>query len=273
MSSLTDSQRLLWRLITAPEGVGAALAADDGGETPAALRRTVAAGPRLDAAACVDIYANMYFYRLLDVLREDHPATAAALGAPQFHNLVTDYLLAHPPSHFSLRHAGDALPDLLSAQPPAGAPPWIADLARFERALLDAGDAADAPLLTAGQLRAVPAERWPALRIAPHPSVRLLRSAWPVHVVREHVEAGESPGDPAVAPTHLCIWRQAQRVRYRAVGALEWAALASLQAGASFAQACGSAAAAGNADGGPEAVFAALSRWIAQDMLSAFANA
>ena len=49
----------------------------------------------------------MYFYRILDVLKEDFPATLAVLGADNFHNLVTGYLIEYPPQHFSISYAGN----------------------------------------------------------------------------------------------------------------------------------------------------------------------
>src|SRR5208283_4803243 len=87
VSHLKRLESLLYRLITAPSGVAEGLAAE----------RTLGAGglddlvlgdERLSAEARVDIYANMYFYRLLDALKEDFPATLTVLGDDNFHNLV-----------------------------------------------------------------------------------------------------------------------------------------------------------------------------------------
>ena len=99
--TLRRSQELFWRLITAPEGVHAGVEAlsregvmnrgelDDlfqGGRT--------GEGAGLPAADRLDIYANMYFYRLLDALKEDYPRVQQALGEQRFHNRITDYLVA-----------------------------------------------------------------------------------------------------------------------------------------------------------------------------------
>jgi hypothetical protein len=74
VTTLTETQRLLWQLITAPEGVAAALAADGarGGSLRAHLVRTVRGDRGLEAVQRLDIYANMYFFRILDVLKEDY---------------------------------------------------------------------------------------------------------------------------------------------------------------------------------------------------------
>ena len=105
MSHLKKLESLLYRLITAPSGVAEGLAAERalgaGG-----LDDIVLGDERLSAEARVDIYANMYFYRLLDALKEDFPATLAVLGDDNFHNLVTGYLLEYPPTEPSLYYCG-----------------------------------------------------------------------------------------------------------------------------------------------------------------------
>ncbi len=271
MPTLSATQRLLWRLITAPEGVGAALAADAdrGGAQRAALARTVRSDGALDAAQRLDIYANMYFFRVLDVLKEDYPATRALLGDVAFHNLVTDYLLAHPPEHFSIREAGRHLPELLEHHGARATHPCAADLARFERALNDAFDAADAPALSAEALAAVPPEAWPALRFALHPSVRVLRCGWPVHTVRAAVDRGAPAADPEPEATPLCVWRQDLAVFHCALDATELTALAAVETAASFGQVCAAAGEASPVADAPQRVAQALARWLANGWIAA----
>jgi hypothetical protein len=267
---LTETQQLLWRLITAPDGVAAALAADDErrGDMRAALERTVRSGGRLDAAQRLDIYANMYFFRLLDVLKQDYRATHDLLGAVAFHNLVTDYLLAHPPTHFSVREAGRHLPELLTRHPAGVAHPCAADLAGYERALNDAFDAADAPVLTAAALAAVAPEAWPSLRLVLHPSVRLIECGWPVDAVRTAADRGEPITVPAPMTTRLCVWRQASSVFHTELELLEFTALVAVAGGASFDHVCAAASEVGEGDASPR-VAAALAGWLERGWLAA----
>jgi hypothetical protein len=211
----------------------------------------------------------MYFFRVLDVLKEGYPATLALLGGVAFHNLVTDYLLAHPPTHFSIREAGRHLPELLAGHATGAAHPCAADLARYERALNDSFDAADAPPLTAAALAAVPADAWSGLRLRLHPSVRLLACDWPVAAVRAAAQRGEPVTDPAPVPTRLCVWRQDLAVFHCEPDAIEFAALAAVAAGASFEGVC---AAAGELAPDPDAaprVADALAGWLARGWLAA----
>ena len=78
---------------------------------PEALAGVVSGDERLDPVQRLDIYANMYFWRLLDILRGDYSALVAVLGDDAFHNLVTDYLLACPSTHPSVRNVGARLAD------------------------------------------------------------------------------------------------------------------------------------------------------------------
>src|SRR5262245_42006643 len=176
-SHLKDLQNLLYRLITAPSGVAEGL----GGEhaLPAGgLAALVDGDERLSAEARVDIYANMYFYRLLDVLKEDYPATLAVLGEASFHNLITAYLIEHRPSAPSVMQAGKFLPDFLRGQPVRAAFPCVADLAMLERAMTEVFCAADASLLEAAEMNALQAEQWGAVKMRRIPASAILRAEW-----------------------------------------------------------------------------------------------
>ena len=165
MEELKSLQSLLYRLITAPSGVAEGLAAER--ELSArSLDAIVLGDERLSAADRVDIYANMYFYRLLDALKEDFPATLAVLGADNFHNLVTGYLLEYPPTEPSLYYCGRYLADYLRDHPLSENVPFIADLARLERSSVEVFHGADAPVLESDALQAVAPADWPAMKLA-----------------------------------------------------------------------------------------------------------
>ncbi|MGH7820183.1 MAG: HvfC/BufC family peptide modification chaperone, partial [Candidatus Binatia bacterium] len=91
MTSLDETQRIFFELIRAPEGVrqGLGALADRERRLPLGLEGLIAGDERLSSIARLDVYANMYFYRILDVLKEDFPALLAVIGDTRFHNLVT----------------------------------------------------------------------------------------------------------------------------------------------------------------------------------------
>jgi hypothetical protein len=184
---------------------------------------------RLSAAARPDIYAEMYFWRIVEALAEDFPKLAALRGREAFADLVRDYLARHPSIEPSIRHVGSALPDFLAGAEPA----HLADLARLEWARLEVFDAPDAVPLTVESLRRVQASNWPDLRFALVPAFTALVLAWPVHRLW-----AEPPGPLVAERTVLRVWRQGFAIYQSAMGAQEEAALARLRAGEPFAVIC-----------------------------------
>src|SRR5947199_912111 len=191
--SLRELQRLFWR----------SLADAPGGGSPApGLVELIAPCATLDAGARVGVYADAYFGRLRDVLREDFPHVAALLG-PRFEETARGYLRAHPSEHPSVRHLGRMFADFLEHRPDL--PPYLGDLARLEWARIEVFDAPDARSLNAAALRGVAAEDWPALRFVTVPALAVVRARWPVH----ELWAGADPAAVAPAPTALRVWRAA----------------------------------------------------------------
>jgi hypothetical protein len=263
---LARLQNILYRLITAPGGVDEGLAKEqalglDG------LAELIRGDDRLSARDRLAIYANAYFYRLLDVCREDFPATAAVLGDAHFHNLITGYLLDYPPTEPSIQYAGRYLADFLRGHPLRASRPFIADLATLERTLIESFHAADATPLAAAALSALVPEEWPALELALHPAVRILDLEWHVEVVVRAVEEGNPPEAPRPGPLKLLVWRHNSRVHYRELEPGEAAALALAANGTTFAAICTAVAdESGAADPAP-LITQLLGKWLSAGLL------
>jgi len=274
MSDLGTTQRRIWRWLTAPSGVRTALA-EEGDPDGTGLAALVRGDARCPALARLEIYANAYFQRIHDALAEDYAALAAALGAGWFHDLVTAYLLAHPPAHPSLRFAGSELARFLDAG--AGAAPFrrrfpfAADLARLEWALCFAFDAADAEPLQREDLAAIPLAEWEQLAFAIHPSVQTLRLAWPVLALREAFDAHGAAHVRAPASPEVCavvVWRRGERVFFRSAEPLELELLEAARAGARFGALCGRAAREIGAAGAPARAAGWLAGWVGAGLLA-----
>lgn len=241
---LRHTQELFWTLITAPEGVRAAIdgLSGRGAIDEAAINALFAGDARLPAVERLDIYANMYFYRLLDCLAEDFPKVRAAVGPAHFHNLVTDYLLRHPSEHPSLRFLGRRLPEFIRDQPPAAEFPFLADLARLEWARADVFDAADAVPLSRAALARLPQERAGESRFTLIPAFALLRLDHEVvRFWRALDEAG--PGHDPVPPparrsTAARVWRKDLVVYHASLDEEEALCLELAQAGETLGRIC-----------------------------------
>jgi hypothetical protein len=268
---LAALQRRLWRLLTAPEGVAERLAAE-GDPEGRSLAGWVASNAGHPAVRRLDVYANAYFLRLHDCLKEDYAALHAGIGDEGFHDLVMAYLMVHPSRQPSLRFAGAALARFLAADP-AAAPfrrrwPWASDLARLEWALVEAFDAADARALCRDDLTRIPLRRWPGLRFRLHPSVRLLRLAWPVPGLREAQEQNRPLAPPeARRDTTVCAWRRGEGVRFRTLRPPEADLLEAAGHAVSFGRLCQRAENALGCAGAPGFAAECLSRWIGDELL------
>ena len=233
---LGEVQNLLYRLITSPNGVEEGLAAKND-FSAGGLDTIVSGDDRLGSVERVSIYADMYFYRLLDGFKEDFSATLKILGEMNFHNLITGYLVAYPPSHPSITDASRYLSEFAAASEWIIQFPYLADLIRLERALIDAFLGADATPLNAKQLRSTPESEWRSLRLRLHPAVQLFDSQWRVVELLRSSEKDFVVGPVARDPHAIIVWRN-DCVRYRTLGEVERNALVAICAGDEFMVAC-----------------------------------
>ena len=263
---LKNLQSLLYRLITAASGVAEGLAAErELGAT--GLDAIVLGDDRLSAEARVDIYANMYFYRILDSLKEDFPATLAVLGADNFHNLITGYLLEYPPTEPSISHCGRHLAEYLRRHPLCEGAPFIADLARLERASLEGFVGPDGAAMDPDALRAIAPEEWPALKLGIHPSAQILALDWRVSELLRAVEE-DRPWEPAErGAVKVLVWRRDARVFYRDLERVEADALDAVSRGATFAETCDIVAADASSEDPVATMNRMLARWLSDSLL------
>ena len=266
MSALRETQQLFWTLITAPEGVGDGLRRLDMKSDE--LARVVGGDERLDAVQRLDIYANMYFWRLLDILRGDYGAVAAAVGDDGFHNLVTDYLLACPSVHPSVRNVGARLPDFLGRHPLAAGRPWLGELARLERARVDLFDGPDGQPLTLDDLRQLAPDQFAALPLPLVPSHLLLQVGHAVDDVWRAVEDEQPIEAPAAGARTLIVWRQEATVYHRPVESIERTALERARDGATFGVVCELLAESTSIEEAGPAAFRLLARWVGDGIIA-----
>ena len=266
---LKQLQNLLYRLITAASGVAEGLESERG--MPAGgLDAIVRGDDRLSAEDRVDIYANMYFYRLLDVLKEDFPATLRVLGDDNFHNLATGYLLEYPPTEPSVLYCGRHLAAFLRRHHFREQAPYIADLAALERAIVEVFHGPDAPVLEADWLRAIAPEKWPALMLRTHPAVKTLKLEYRVAELLRAVEEEREWKPADTGAVEVIVWRRDARVFYRELETAEQRALEAARSGTSFAQICDLVAADCDATRDPVAELnRLLARWLSDGILTA----
>jgi hypothetical protein len=210
------------------------------------------------------IYANAYRTRLRETLETDHEMLGLYLGDALWDRMVDGYIDDHPSSYRSLRQYGDALPKWLRNNPPFTDYPQISELALFERRLLVSFDAADACRAGADELAALPARRWPRIRLRFHPSVQPFRVDSNCVEIWQALKAGEAPPDAATQPdSWWLLWRGEDRLtQFRSLPAEESAVLHHFLAGGDFAGACEQLLVAHSGDDVAQIGLALLMNWL-----------
>ncbi|CAH2603324.1 conserved protein of unknown function [Rhodovastum atsumiense] len=137
-------------------------------------------GPRgKGAVRRYNVHRNNVTVSLIDALAAIFPATQRLTGPDFFRAMARFHIRATPPRSPLLFEYGRDFPAFIEGYEYARPLPWLADVARLERAWLDAYHAAEAPALRAGALAAIAAPDLETLRFVPHPASRVLRSPFP----------------------------------------------------------------------------------------------
>jgi hypothetical protein len=267
---LAEVQARFYELVTARASVAATVAAPPeprrGGQ---ALEEVVVGDARLPAIARLEIYADMYFARLHDVLADEYARTAAALGGAAFHALVTDYLDACRPTDPSMRELGARLPAFL-AKHAAAERPWLPDVARLERTRLELVDAPDADVLTLESLRAQPAATFGALRLRPVPAHALLAVRHDVAPLWRSGALGEARVVPAATAAALLVWRRGLEILHRPADDEEADWLRRLDASiVTFEELCAALARGRTDEAAAQRAFELVGRWASDGLLRA----
>jgi hypothetical protein len=183
----------------------------------------------------LDIYRNTARVVAIEALRIGFPVTEAIVGAGFFEAAAAKFWRAHPPREAWLGGWGDAFPNFLARLRACRPVPYLADVARFERALARAANAPDVAPLDAASLATVPAEQHADLRFRPHPSATLLRLRYLADAIADAVRAGDEAAMAAIdlgdGPVHLLVHRATSGIVAERIAAPAWRFLRALFAG------------------------------------------
>ncbi len=222
---------------------------------------------RLSARQRIEIYADAYFYRLLHCLKEDFPATLAVVGESAFRDLVVSYLAEHPPTEPSVFYVGRHLAEFLQGHHLEECWPFLAELARLERVIIEVFHGPDAQALTADDMRSVAPADWHGLFIRTLPAFRMLYGEWRVGDVLRAVENGTEWREPKPGLVTLVVWRQGTQVYFRELEQPERAALEVASRGGDFAVICEAFASHLDDKEPAAAINRLLTRWVVDGLL------
>ncbi len=126
-----------------------------------------------------NVYRNNVTVSLINALAATFPATQRITGVDFFRAMARFHVRATPPTSPLLFDYGHDFPDFIERYEFAQAMPWLADVARIERAWLDAYHAADAKSLTPQALASIPPEQLAETVMTLHPATGIVRSRFP----------------------------------------------------------------------------------------------
>lgn len=126
------------------------------------------------------VYRNNVLVSLIEALRAQFPVIEALVGADFFGEMARTYARRVPPASRLMKDYGDTFPDFVADHEPARGLPYLADVARLERARTIAYHAAEAPVLGIADLAAVAADRLSDLRLMLHPSALVIESRFAI---------------------------------------------------------------------------------------------
>jgi hypothetical protein len=118
------------------------------------------------------VYRNTVAKGRADVLAAAFPTVAQLTGEDWFRAAALEFAATNPPSDPAMDRYGETFPAWLAAFPPAQALPYLAPVARLDRAFAEAHAAADAPLLDAGEAAALEPAALFAAKAVLHPASR-----------------------------------------------------------------------------------------------------
>lgn len=131
-------------------------------------------------AARFAVYRNNVFVGLTRALAQHFPVTERLVGSGFFAAMARAYAQDHKPTSPMIIGYGGDFPDFIASFQPAKTLAYLPDVARVETAWMQAYHAADTPPLAFPVLAAIPPEMLPDVRLAPHPSAKLIRSQHPI---------------------------------------------------------------------------------------------
>lgn len=144
------------------------------------------------------VYRNNVVAGLTDTLKDAFPAVHRLVGTDFFRAMARVYVAIEPPRSPIMLDYGAGFPDFIGSFEPAASLPYLADVARIERAWTEAYHAPEASPLELAAFAAIDPEQLPAIRLRLHPSVRFVRSRFPALTIWQM-----NVGDGVPAPLDL----------------------------------------------------------------------
>lgn len=235
-----------------------------------ALLAQLADGAHASRETLLGVYRHAYMARLVEVLSHEYPLMCRYMGEEPFRALARAFLTAHPSRTQNARWVGRSLPEFARQHWAERMHPEIAELGEIERAVSDAFDSADAPILCFADLAAIEPGAWGQLTFERHPSVRLLHGETNAFGIWKALK-DEAPVPPVHRPDqaeHWIVWRHGTTPKVRRMPYEEAMMCEEAARGATFGALCQMLATYDDPDNAPLRAAQYLGAWVESEMLT-----
>jgi hypothetical protein len=208
----------------------------------------------------LDIYAHMYFARLIEIMEAEYPTARQILGPHEFAVACRRFIARNPSRSRTLGSLSAKFPDFLARSLPRGHRNGLAvDVARIERAMEDVFDERRAEPMTAGEFAAIGADQWDRVTLSVTPALRMLKLRYPANDYMNAARAGRKPRIPRPRATFAIVYRRGYSVFRRDQEPEQFKLLAALASGRVLAAAV--RASIGGRPGSADRLAARLGAW------------
>ncbi|KUM25594.1 hypothetical protein AU467_25835 [Mesorhizobium loti] len=185
------------------------------------------------------VYRNNVVVGLIGALKANYPAVCRIVGEEFFNAMARIFVVSEPPTSPILLDYGAGFAEFIWGFEPAAQLSYLADVARLERAWLEAYHAPEAPQLTFEALAVMPGDQAAGLTFSLHPSLRLIRSRFPILTIWQMNIGDGVPGpvDLTAGGEDVLVVRPAAAVELRAMPAGGYEFVEALQQGQSLTEA------------------------------------
>jgi hypothetical protein len=226
--------------------------------------------PREKREVLFGVYKYAYSSRLVEAIGNDHKLLHSYLGDEMFDTMGHAYVAANPSQHPNLRWFSQGLPEFLKVNEPYSDYPVLSELAALEKALNDAFDAEDAPVVELADMAGFAPEIWNDLKFKAHPSAIRLDCSTNASPIWLALKNDEMPPDAVTLeePSRLLIWRQDVTPMFRELRSEEAMMWDEAAAGIPFGVLCSMLATYDDPDGAAARGAGYLHGWVTSGLLT-----
>jgi len=182
------------------------------------------------------VYRNNVVKGAADTLGDAYPVIKRLVGEQFFQGMARAFWAAHPPTDRTLTLYGEGFADFIEIFEPARPLAYLADVARIERAWLEAHHAPDGMPLKLADVKGLPPQELAAIAPGLHPSVGMLASEFPAFSIWRTNREDETVKKVSLnaGSEMTLVHRPQMEVRYRRLSPADALFISRINAGQNF---------------------------------------